>query len=139
LRHGGQTQKRLAVNKFVATTEDITVTVRPVYLDGQSDMIQKKFVFAYFIRIENNSPDNVQLLRRHWFIHHSSGKVEEVDGEGVVGKQPSLAPGDFHEYNSYCVLETFEGSMEGTYLMRRSNGDTFNVTIPRFILRAAAN
>ena len=127
------------MNKFVATTEDITVTVRPVYLDGQSDMIQKKFVFAYFIRIENNSRENVQLLRRHWYINHSSGKVEEVDGEGVVGKQPRLSPGEAHEYNSYCVLETFEGSMEGTYLMRRSNGETFKVTIPRFILRAAAN
>ncbi len=127
------------MNKFVATTEDITVTVRPVYLDGQSDIIQKKFVFAYFIRIENNSKENVQLLRRHWYINHSSGKVEEVDGEGVVGKQPRLAPGEVHEYNSYCVLETFEGSMEGTYLMRRSNGETFRVTIPRFVLRAAAN
>lgn len=127
------------MNKFVATTEDITVTVRPVYLDGQSDMIQKKFVFAYFIRIENNGKEKVQLIRRHWLINHSSGKVEEVDGEGVVGKQPVLAPGEAHEYNSYCVLETFEGSMEGTYLMRRSNGDTFNVSIPRFILRAAAN
>jgi ApaG protein len=127
------------VNKFVATTEDITVIVRPVYLDGQSDMIQKKFVFAYFIRIENNSKERVQLLRRHWFINSSGGKVEEVDGEGVVGKQPLIAPGEAHEYNSYCVLETFEGSMEGTYLMRRPNGTTFIVTIPRFILRAAAN
>jgi ApaG protein len=127
------------VNKFVATTEDITVTVRPVYLDGQSDMIQKKFVFAYFIRIENNGRETVQLLRRHWTINHSSGKVEEVDGEGVVGKQPLLAPGEVHEYNSYCVLETFEGSMEGTYLMMRSNGEKFKVMIPRFILRAAAN
>ena len=127
------------MNKFVATTEDITVTVRPVYLDGQSDMIQKKFVFAYFIRIENNGRESVQLLRRHWTINHSSGKVEEVDGEGVVGKQPLLAPGEVHEYNSYCVLETFEGSMEGTYLMRRFNGEKFKVTIPRFILRAAAN
>jgi ApaG protein len=129
----------IEVNKFVATTEDITVTVRPVYLDGQSDMIQKKFVFAYFIRIENNSLDKVQLLRRHWYIHHSSGKAEEVDGEGVVGKQPLIGPGEVHEYNSYCVLETFEGSMEGTYLMSRSNGEKFNVTIPRFVLRAAAN
>jgi len=127
------------VNKFVATTEDITVTVRPVYLDGQSDIILKKFVFAYFIRIENKSMDKVQLLRRHWYIRHSSGKVEEVDGEGVIGKQPVLAPGEAHEYNSFCVLETFEGSMEGTYLMQRSHGETFNVTIPRFILRAAAN
>ena len=127
------------MNKFVATTEDITVTVRPVYLDGQSDIIQKKFVFAYFIRIENNSKGKVQLLRRHWIINHSSGKVEEVDGEGVIGKQPTLTPGQVHEYNSYCVLESFEGTMEGTYLMRRASGETFKVTIPRFVLRAAAN
>jgi ApaG protein len=127
------------VNTFAATTEDITVSVRPVYLDSQSDVIQKKFVFAYFIRIENNSKEEVQLLRRHWIISHSTGKVEEVDGEGVIGKQPVLAPGQVHEYNSYCVLESFEGSMEGTYLMRRSNGDTFRVVIPRFVLRAAAN
>ncbi len=127
------------VNRFAATTEDITVTVRPVYLDGQSDMIQKKFVFAYFIRIENNSREKVQLLRRHWIINHSTGKVEEVDGEGVIGKQPVLAPGQAHEYNSYCVLESFEGTMEGTYLMRRPTGETFKVVIPRFVLRAAAN
>ncbi len=127
------------MNKFVATTEDITVSVRPVYLDGQSDMIQKKFVFAYFIRIENNGKDKVQLLRRHWIISHSTGKVEEVDGEGVIGKQPVLVPGQVHEYNSYCVLESFEGAMEGTYLMRRSSGETFKVAIPRFVLRAAAN
>lgn len=127
------------MNKFVATTEDITVTVRPVYLDGQSDMIAKKFVFAYFIRIENNSREKVQLLRRHWHINHSSGRVEEVDGEGVVGKQPLILPGEAHEYNSYCVLETFEGSMEGTYQMKRSNGEVFSVAIPRFVLRAAAN
>jgi ApaG protein len=127
------------VNKFVATTEDITVTVRPVYLDGQSDMIAKRFVFAYFIRIENNGKERVQLLRRHWFINHASGRTEEVDGEGVVGKQPLIHPGEAHEYNSYCVLETFEGSMEGTYLMKRSGGETFQVAIPRFVLRAAAN
>jgi ApaG protein len=127
------------VNAFIATTEDITVTVRPAYLDGQSDMIQKKFVFAYFIRIENNGREKVQLLRRHWIIHHSTGKIEEVDGEGVIGKQPVLAPGQVHEYNSYCVLESFEGTMEGTYLMRRSSGETFKVIIPRFVLRAAAN
>ena len=127
------------MNKFIATTEDITVTVRPVYLDGQSDMIHKKFVFAYYIRIENNSREKVQLLRRHWIISHSTGKVEEVDGEGVIGKQPVLGPGQVHEYNSYCVLESFEGTMEGTYLMRRPAGETFKVIIPRFVLRAAAN
>lgn len=124
---------------YAATTANITVTVRPVYLDGQSNHIERKFVFAYFIRIENNSGEQVQLLRRHWFISNSNGDVQEVEGEGVVGQQPVIAPGGAHEYSSFCVLETFEGSMEGTYLMERPGGEQLSVTIPRFVLRAAAN
>ncbi len=124
---------------YTKTTEGIRISVQPIYLDGQSDVLQRKFVFAYFIRIENHTFRNVQLLRRHWFIRHSSGRVEEVDGEGVVGKQPTIHPGKVHEYNSYCILETMEGSMEGTYLMQRENGELFRVTIPKFTLRAAAN
>jgi len=124
---------------YAATTENITVTVRPVYLDGQSRQIERKFVFAYFIRIENRSPESVQLLRRHWYIHSSDGDVQEVEGEGVVGQQPVIPPGGAHEYNSFCILRTFEGSMEGTYLMEREGGEQFSVTIPRFALRAAAN
>jgi ApaG protein len=124
---------------YTATTEGIRITVQPVYLDGQSDVLQRKFVFAYFIRIENGSSQTVQLMRRHWFIRHSSGRIEEVEGEGVVGKQPTIRPGSFHEYNSYCILETMEGTMEGTYLIKRQNGETFRVTIPTFTLRAMAN
>jgi ApaG protein len=128
-----------SVQPYEATTEKITITVRPIYLDGQSDMLGKKFVFAYFIRIENNSLTPVQLLRRHWYIRNAQDELREVEGEGVVGKQPVIVPGDSHEYSSFAVLDTFEGSMEGTYLMRRPNGDTFYVTVPRFTLRAAAN
>ncbi len=124
---------------YVATTEGIKITVRPIYLDGQSDSLARKFVFAYFIRIENLTKEPVQLLRRHWFIRHSNGKTEQVEGEGVVGKQPLIPPGQAHEYNSFCILETMEGSMEGTYLMQRANGEQFRVVIPRFTLRASAN
>lgn len=124
---------------YTATTEGIRITVQPVYLDSQSDVLQRKFVFAYFIRIENNGAQTVQLMRRHWFIRHSSGRIEEVEGEGVVGKQPVVKPGAFHEYNSYCILETMEGSMEGSYLMQREGGEFFRVAIPKFTLRAAAN
>ena len=124
---------------YTATTEGIRITVQPIYLDGQSDVMQRKFVFAYFIRIENGSSQTVQLMRRHWFIRHSSGRIEEVEGEGVVGKQPTIRPGSFHEYNSYCILETMEGTMEGTYLIKRQNGETFRVTIPTFTLRAMGN
>jgi ApaG protein len=127
------------MHTYTATTEAIRVSVRPVYLDGQSDAMQRKFVFAYFIRIENLGPEKVQLMRRHWHIQHANGKLEEVEGEGVIGKQPMLKPGESHDYNSFCILETMEGSMEGTYLMMRPNGSTFSIAIPRFTLRAAAN
>ena len=123
---------------YSATTENVTINVRPLYLEQESDPLQHKFVFAYFIRIENHGQVPVQLMRRHWFINHAGGRVEEVEGEGVVGKQPFIQPGKCHEYNSFCVLEAFEGSMEGTYLMQRGN-DYFRAVIPKFILRAAAN
>jgi ApaG protein len=124
---------------YIATTEGIRIVVQPIFLDGQSDALHRKFVFAYFIRIENHTQQPVLLLRRHWFIRHSSGRVEEVEGEGVVGKQPAIQPGKSFEYNSYCILETLEGTMEGTYLMQRQSGELFRVTIPKFTLRAMAN
>ncbi len=124
---------------YEATTDTIKVIVRPLYLDGQTDVMSGRFVFGYFVRIENEGVREVQLLRRHWIISDGRGKVEEVEGEGVVGEQPVILPGGAHEYNSYCVLNTFEGSMEGTYLMQRENGERFKVMIPRFNLRAAAN
>jgi ApaG protein len=127
------------MKSYIAITEDIKVTVRPVYLDGQSNAVERKFVFAYFITIENQSGESVQLLRRHWIIRHSSGKLEEVEGEGVIGKQPVIQPGAEHDYNSYCILETLEGNMEGTYLMKRMDGTEFKVVIPKFTLRAMAN
>jgi ApaG protein len=124
---------------YTATTEDITITVRPVYVDGQSDVIRHKFIFAYFVTIENNGGEPVQLLRRHWFIRDGGGDMKEVEGEGVIGHQPRIPAGAQHEYSSYCILETFEGTMEGTYLMQRPNGELFYVAIPKFMLRAAAN
>jgi ApaG protein len=127
------------MNAYVATTEHITITVRPVYLDGQSNSIEHKYVFAYYVRIENKGTEDVQLLRRHWLINHGGFRAEEVEGEGVVGKQPVIPPGGAHEYNSFCILETLEGWMEGTYLMRRGEGEYFRVTIPKFTLRVAAN
>jgi ApaG protein len=124
---------------FVATTHEITVSVRPVYLDGESDPIRRRFVFGYYIRIQNGGSEPVQLLRRRWLIRDQNGHVEQVEGAGVVGKQPLIAAGDSHTYSSFSVLRTFEGTMEGTYVMRRSSGDEFEIVIPRFILRAAAN
>ena len=124
---------------YAATTEDITVTVRPVYLDSQSDFFEKRFVFGYFVEIENHSLREVQLLRRYWRIVEHSGRVQEVEGEGVIGKQPLIEPGQIHTYSSYSVLASFTGTMEGHYLMERPDGERFRVTIPRFDLRAMAN
>ncbi|MFB3132892.1 MAG: Co2+/Mg2+ efflux protein ApaG [Rhodothermales bacterium] len=124
---------------YVATTEEITVTVRPAYLDSQSDVFEKRFVFGYFVRIENHSPVAVQLLRRYWRIEETTGRVQEVEGKGVIGKQPLILPGGVHTYNSYCVLNSFEGTMEGYYTMERPDGERFRVVIPRFYLRAMAN
>jgi len=124
---------------YSSITENIRVTVRPVYLDGRSDVMNLRFVFGYFIRIENAGASDVQLLRRHWYIHDASGRIQEVEGDGVIGAQPVIAPGQVHEYNSYCVLETFTGFMEGFYLMETERGARFHVSIPRFNLAAASN
>lgn len=124
---------------YSAVTAGIRITVSPVYIDGQSNPMSRRFVFGYFIRIENEGVEEVQLLRRHWVIRDSSGRIKEVEGEGVIGEQPVIAVGAAHEYSSYCVLESFEGSMEGTYMMERSNGARFRAEIPRFVLRAASN
>ncbi|MBP1654625.1 MAG: Co2+/Mg2+ efflux protein ApaG [Bacteroidetes bacterium] len=124
---------------YTATTDNITVSVQPVFLDGQSNPLARRFVFAYFVRIENRGDQEVQLLHRHWLITDGHGDVKEVQGEGVVGLQPRIAPGAIHEYNSFAILETFEGSMEGSYRMVRPSGEEFDIAIPRFTLRAAAN
>lgn len=124
---------------YEAITDAITVRVSPVYIDGQSDPLKRKFVFGYFVRIENGGLQDVQLLRRKWLIRDSLGRTEEVDGEGVIGVQPVIAAGQFHVYNSYCVLQSFEGTMEGFYTMEWAGGRRFEATIPRFRLRAAAN
>ena len=124
---------------YDATTESVTVTVRPVYLDDRSDPVERRFVFAYFVAVANHGPGEVQLLRRRWLITDADGRVQEVEGAGVIGQQPVIAPGAVHEYHSFCVLPTFEGSMEGTYLMQREDGARFRALIPRFYLRALAN
>ncbi len=124
---------------YTSVTENIRVTVRPVYLDGRSDVINRRFVFGYFIRIENGGTENVQLLKRHWFIHDANDNVQEVEGDGVIGVQPIISPGQRHEYNSFCVLGTFTGFMEGHYIMESEQGEQFHVAIPRFNLSAASN
>lgn len=117
------------------TTQGVTVTVTTNYLPDYSSPAQQHFVFAYKINIVNNSEFTVKLMRRHWFIHDSNGIVREVEGEGVVGQQPSLEPGESHEYVSGCNLKTGIGKMRGTYMMERLvDGKQFQVVIPEFVL-----
>jgi ApaG protein len=117
------------------TTQGVKVTVTTNYLPDYSSPGQQHFVFAYKINIQNNSEFTVKLLRRHWFIHDSNGIVREVEGEGVVGQQPVLEPGESHEYVSGCNLKSGIGKMRGTYLMERLvDGRQFNVIIPEFVL-----
>ncbi|MEL6617165.1 MAG: Co2+/Mg2+ efflux protein ApaG [Bacteroidota bacterium] len=125
--------------RYDATTEAVTVTVRPVYLDDKSQPLARRFVFAYSVRIENHGTEEVQLLRRRWTIRDGRGRVQEIEGDGVVGRQPTIAPGAAHEYQSFCVLPTFDGDMEGDYLMQRADGARFRAEIPRFYLRAMCN
>ncbi|WP_266205318.1 Co2+/Mg2+ efflux protein ApaG [Pontibacter kalidii] len=117
------------------TTEGVKITVTTNYLPDYSSPVQQHFVFAYRIKIENNSEFTVKLLRRHWYIHDATGQMREVEGEGVVGQQPTLEPGETHEYVSGCNLKTGIGKMRGTYLMERMvDGRKFDVTIPEFTL-----
>lgn len=124
---------------YAATTEDVTVTVRPIYLDAPSDFFKKQFAFGYSVQIRNHGRDEVQLLRRHWIIEEASGRLQDVEGEGVIGEQPVIAPGATHQYASRCVISSFGGVMEGTYLMQRASGERFRAVIPRFPLHVAAN
>jgi ApaG protein len=119
------------------TTNDIKVSVETFYQSGYSNPLEEKYIFAYRITIENLGDQTVQLLRRHWIIKDSSGEIREVEGEGVIGKQPVLAPGEIHQYMSWCPLRTELGKMSGSYLMiHQSNGKEFHVNIPEFRLVA---
>jgi ApaG protein len=115
-------------------THDIAVSVEPIYLDGQSVPGESRYVWAYRIVIENNSPNTVQLQSRYWRIVDGNGRVEEVRGPGVVGEQPILNPGDSYTYSSGCPLTTPSGTMVGRYQMRDGDGRDFEIDIPAFSL-----
>ena len=115
-------------------TEEIRVQVDSFYLDAHSNPEENRYVFAYHIRLKNLSQRKVQLMRRHWIITDSSGEINEVHGDGVVGEQPILAPNEEYEYTSGSHLKTPVGTMQGTYFMESSDGDEFEVTIPCFAL-----
>lgn len=113
----------------------VRVGVEPVYSTAHSRP-PHRYVFAYFVRIENVWNEPVQLFWRHWLIHDPVGGDQEVEGEGVVGQSPVLAPGQVHEYQSFCVLEGPVGHMEGFYHFRGSDGAVFRAEVPRFVFQA---
>lgn len=116
-------------------TEGVKVSVITEYQSDYSNPRQSHFVFTYKVIIENHSENTIKLLRRHWNIYDSNGIVREVEGEGVVGQQPVLEPGEIHEYVSGCNLRTNLGKMTGSYLMERVlDGRQFKVVIPEFTL-----
>lgn len=119
---------------YESITRNIKVTVQPRYLQSQSRPDDDHFVWAYTITIENRGLEIVTLRSRHWQITDDRGRREEVKGEGVVGEQPTLAPGESFEYTSGVPLATPSGIMVGTYQMETSGGELFDVEIPAFSL-----
>lgn len=118
-------------------TDHVKVTVESIYQSEYSNPEQEHYMFAYKVSIENLGDYAVQLLRRHWWIFDSNGTTREVEGEGVVGEQPVIGPGEVHEYVSGCNLTTDMGSMKGHYEMfREIDQFSFLVEIPKFKLIA---
>ena len=119
---------------YEATTRRIRVSVVPVFLDEQSAPDEDHYVWAYQVKIENDGIEPVQLLNRHWQISDARGQLQEVKGEGVVGEQPMLKPGEVFEYTSGTPLATPSGIMFGSYEMETKTGERFSIKIPAFSL-----
>ena len=115
-------------------TEGVRVNVEAIYMENHSYPEKNRYVFAYRIRLKNFNQRTVQLLRRHWIITDSNGETNEVHGEGVVGEQPVLEPDQEYEYTSGSHLKTPVGTMQGSYQMKTTDGEEFEVTIPCFTL-----
>ncbi len=115
-------------------TQSIQIGVETNYLADQSNAKDQHFVFAYTITIRNSGKLPVQLLNRRWLITDAGGKVKEVRGDGVVGEQPRIRPGEYHRYSSLSIIETPVGTMEGSYGMIDDDGESFSASIPIFRL-----
>ena len=120
---------------YSETTRGIRVTVRSFFLEDQSQPDEGRFVWAYRVTIENKSQQIVQLISRSWRITNGAGRIQQVHGEGVVGEQPTLEPGESFEYTSGTPLDTPTGFMTGIYhMIMPASGETFDVKIPTFSL-----
>jgi ApaG protein len=117
-----------------AVTNGILVTVKSAYMPERSAPTLRRFAFAYTVTIANQGGETAQLLRRRWMITDSEGETQEVRGDGVVGEQPVLGPGEAFEYTSWCVIATPTGSMQGAYEMVGTSGEPFDAEIAPFRL-----
>jgi ApaG protein len=119
---------------YSAETRGLTVRVSVSFLPEQSEPASGRWFWAYHIRLENNADQEIQLLTRRWVITDGRGARHIVEGEGVVGEQPMIAPGQSYDYVSGCPLDTPTGTMEGSYQMIGADGEIFDARIPRFLL-----
>ena len=125
------------MNMEVKITKGIKISVECNYQEEQSNPAKRQFAFSYQVTIENQSQHTVQLLKRHWFIFDASAIRREVEGDGVIGEQPVLKPGESHSYISWCPLQSGIGTMRGYYTMTRiTDGAQFKVEVPQFNMMA---
>jgi len=125
----------LAGKSYSATTAAIEISVWPEFLDSKSSAVGDLFIWAYHVRIDNKSSDTIQLMSRYWRIIDEKGIIQEVNGEGVIGEQPLIAPGGTYQYSSGIHLRYPSGIMSGKYQMQKiANNAIFEVTIPTFSL-----
>ena len=114
--------------------DQIEISPVAMFLENQSDPYAGRYAFAYTIQISNHGPDPVQLLSRHWYITDARDQVQEVEGPGVVGLQPTIEPGETFQYSSGAIIKTETGAMHGSYRMVTGDGESFDAPIPMFLL-----
>jgi ApaG protein len=119
---------------YEAVTDDLVVRVKPSFLDAESSPTEGKYLWAYHVEIENRGQRTLQLMTRHWRITDREGRLQEVNGSGVVGQQPVLRPGARFEYTSGCPLNAPSGMMQGTYDFHDETGGVVTAKIPLFAL-----
>ena len=124
---------------YSKTTNGVTVTVTPYFLEDQSSPLESHYVWAYQVNIKNTSSATMKLNHRNWIIIDANGKIINVRGEGVVGEFPILHPGESFEYTSGTPLKTTNGIMQGFYLMSHENGEQLKIDIPTFSLDSPYN
>ena len=124
---------------YSKTTNGVTVTVIPYFLDEQSSPNENHYVWAYQVNIKNSGNGSIKLNHRHWLIIDANGKIINVHGEGVVGEFPIIKPGETYEYTSGTPLKTNNGIMQGFYLVSQDNGEKLKIDIPTFSLDSPYN